>query len=500
MSRLLVAVFLASLTSPVAHAKTAAETCESIRTVQHKRECLAYIAGDASDCNAVTAKDRCKLMMKYVRVPGNYSKCSVYDGEEKTWCVSLTKRNTSECRKIRTSDFQKACFIAVDALRKHDSAGETGETLMTVEAFRTATSLRFSYFRPRNNVIPVEQALADFNRQLDTAPTSVEKILGLMEVLAAVEAYDALDSSARDLSGLSAKARTEIDETIDGLVRQGDADALKLLRAIASESERGLRNLGRRGAGYANATAVQGMKELQKGLGDRAAAELQAADQDSLQDLAQAGTTPRITAVLLGEMRDIARDAGVRLSNTSGGSSAGVDPKSDDGGYVVQYGQNQPDDIRLGTMVHELTHVASAQAFGNTPLMFSYPRGKSKAEIQDIMDDRMTDMRGLIGLANSSSLNAYQKHWIIDDKLEYSLQKDGKVIMALGAVKDTDDDAKLHFELAQEIGGLSQVLWEYETVLNQILVYLAHWEIDPGDAFYKKVQALAGAAQIGRRG
>jgi hypothetical protein len=215
---------------------------------------------------------------------------------------------------------------------------------------------------------------------------------------------------------------------------------------------------------------------------------------------AMRGSAPATTAAIIQKALGVLQSDDVRVIDSRAGSDAGYNGAGD--GFVLRYGQHNTDDIRLGTMVHEATHVASASKYGNTPVMFTYPVDTDRSGVLAIERERIAVIRSLIQQANGSDLSPYQKHWIVSDKLDYALQVDpGKVLQSLGGVPNTGTDdapdavyvsARLHLDLALERRGLTQVLWEYETVLNQILVYLAHWGVPENHRFHAAVLTEVG--------
>lgn len=481
--------------SGVASAQTASELCAAVKLKPYRMECLALVENDRAQCNYATDPDSCIEMLKFARVPSTGSSCTRVAEARQSWCKIVAKRYDTDCtKKFSDSAERAACVAVVAALVKHDEGGTTG--LLSIEAFRKQTKLSWDYFKPRDQILSVEQALADYNRKLDGDPGSLEKMHGLVEVWEAADEYKSLTSGKRDVSALVTTARNEMQEVVDALVTQGDQDAFNMLRSwLAEFEELGSSSPFPAASNYIIGIVTIGTKAVQRKLGDEGKSSLQRRDLAELNDFDGA---PAETQEMMEEMVELARSRVLRLVDTEAGSSAGVDPtgRAD---FQVVYGQNQPDDVRLGTLVHELTHVAAIQAFNNTPIMFSYPRGKTVEEIKQIQATRESNIRRLITLAKDSTLTPRQLKWVVDDKLEYSLTKEtGKVLQGLMPLRDTDADAKTHFDYADS-GGMTQVLWEYETVLNQILVYLAHWKIPESDAFHQAVMSAATEAQEERR-
>lgn len=171
--------------------------------------------------------------------------------------------------------------------------------------------------------------------------------------------------------------------------------------------------------------------------------------------------------------------------------------------YTVNHSLSQADGEaeRLGSLAHELTHVAGSEAYDNTQIMLLVDSGLSEDQMVRIAERRIRTVADLEQkLEQQSDVNPRQLA-LINSKLQYakgqklliyasSYEKSGKI--------DTATGARLK-SLAARIGEGNSVLVEYDTVLTQLLVYMHQWKIPQSNPFYSEVREAAQQAGNERR-
>lgn len=212
-------------------------------------------------------------------------------------------------------------------------------------------------------------------------------------------------------------------------------------------------------------------------------AQLQKEDIETLKDMMSDDKVPEITRKILAEiLTDI---DSVEMRDTLGGSAA----MTLKGQKVVMYGQYWADDIRLPTLAHELTHHSVANSFQNhDQYMYNYDKTDNLdvelAEI-DRLRNNVLDLKGSL-----DSIGDDRHKRILESQLNYILmEKQG----FYGDVRAMDSVPGKNMGLLK-----LQVRNEYDTVINQIMLYMHMWGIPIDNGFYKKASELSESAYVRR--
>lgn len=151
----------------------------------------------------------------------------------------------------------------------------------------------------------------------------------------------------------------------------------------------------------------------------------------------------------------------------------------------------------LGHIAHELTHVAAHQAFGSSPVMELVQSGATDQEVAALAAERrqtLTDLK--TALAGSAEFDDFQQS-MLDEKLVYGAQPEKLEQYASSfekAGKITAAQKERLVGWGKAAGNASGTLVEYDTVLNQMLIYLHMWQISQDNPFYVRLRAAAQAA------
>ncbi|MFD0403758.1 DUF4157 domain-containing protein [Kitasatospora sp. NPDC127116] len=207
---------------------------------------------------------------------------------------------------------------------------------------------------------------------------------------------------------------------------------------------------------------------------------------EALRDTLTDGTLKRIlTEVLTGtdQVNFEAGGAGAKLGGPAGQA------------YTVKHGLTQPDGTveRTGSLVHELTHVATHRTYGNSAVMLMLPLSMSEAEAIALAKHRTARIGELEALLARESATIAESHTaLIRNKLNYAKgDKLSTYVANFRAKLTADGDYERLSQLASRIPEGSSTLVEYDTVLNQLLVMMHEWGTGPESAFRKRVEALA---------
>ncbi|MFD4792547.1 hypothetical protein [Streptomyces anulatus] len=151
----------------------------------------------------------------------------------------------------------------------------------------------------------------------------------------------------------------------------------------------------------------------------------------------------------------------------------------------------------LGHVAHELTHVAAHQAFGSSPVMELVRAGATDAQVTALAEERRDALAGLRrALGGGAGFSDFQQR-MLEEKLVYGgaggkLKKYADSFAAAGKITPEQQAQLIAWDAAA--GPASGTLVEYDTVINQMLVYLHLWETDQNHPFYVELRAAAQVA------
>ncbi|MFD5347242.1 hypothetical protein ACFWJY_26625 [Streptomyces anulatus] len=151
----------------------------------------------------------------------------------------------------------------------------------------------------------------------------------------------------------------------------------------------------------------------------------------------------------------------------------------------------------LGHVAHELTHVAAHQAFGSSPVMELVRAGATDAQVETLAGERRDALARLRRtLGGGAGFSDFQQR-MLEEKLGYGgesgkLKKYADSFAAAGKITPEQQAQLTAWDAAA--GQASGTLVEYDTVINQMLVYLHLWETDQNHPFYVELRAAAQVA------
>ncbi|GAA3401300.1 hypothetical protein ACFFNY_14330 [Paenibacillus hodogayensis] len=226
---------------------------------------------------------------------------------------------------------------------------------------------------------------------------------------------------------------------------------------------------------------------------------------NQLLSIMNAPDTPDITKRVLAEVLNNADKVhmkshlpGARLTNQKE-KDEGIGEK-----YVVNHRLVAPlgTTERLGSLAHELTHVSVSEQFDNSQLFFAFPRDASDDEVMDLVHKRHGDLDALLGLLDRTVFTGEQIG-LLNSKLEYPRKYGGdgvrRYIGSFFTAKKITAEEKVKFEGLVEKGMDNSVI-EFDTVINQMLIYMQQWKVPQDNPFYEKLRSVAEDAYAHRTG
>lgn len=370
----------------------------------------------------------------------------------------------------------------------------------------------------RDKIKPVDRAVAAYATAAGTKPRDYGEMARLLASLRTVG-----NEYLRERPNSDRKAGVELmlrlvpieQEVVLQLQRaQGSADTAERARSLQRAQEHYLAGVQRNPALSKYLTKVLEMvnedwSDFQQALGfgkDTTAYGETVVRDDilRLQDLANRASTPGLVRAVLSQL--LAARNVQQISPAVGMPGAKYNLTRDPGGpkYTVNHRPMYEGGARyrLGALVHELTHVCVAECFDNSVLMFAMPRNATDDEWMAVSRSRRGAMQALLQqISTNAEINA---NWKLKSELtsrcNYALES--KVGVYLGNFKQQLLDTEGP-EFAPRINGLitrgmGSELIEYDSVVNQMLIWCWMNFISEANPVREAIEALA-AAELARR-
>ncbi|MEV0575537.1 hypothetical protein [Streptomyces sp. NPDC050392] len=365
----------------------------------------------------------------------------------------------------------------------------TVSRMMTPEAFKESTSTRTP--RGRSEITKVDRALEAFQQVPEDNQRA--RLFALKEVINACSAYTAHKpaggvrvAGTEQLSQQAEQARLELD--LESVYRG-------LLTDIDHQLAEGLSTIDTTEQAHHTAQLIPAKRfhTMMSGYVQQLGA------------LRGDATMADETRAVIGEVMAVVPMVKVLQYPWTGRPGMKLNPpeEGEDPSYAFNVGTQAPGGTPylLGHIAHELTHVAANQAFGSSPAMELVESGASVAEVAALAGERKRTLEELRSLLGRSEEFTGPQHQLLDEKLDYGAMP-GKLesyALSLGRAKRiTSDQQALLISYGEAAGDASGTLVEYDTVVNQMLVYLHMWGISQEHPFHVRLLAASGQAR-GRR-
>lgn len=391
----------------------------------------------------------------------------------------------------------------------------TVQRLMSPKGFQEATSLEKETKKgvsKRNRVVAVDQALSTFySHQGDDLASHQNRLTALDALIATCKGYRG--SRSKGVKKLLSEARAE-KPLWEALIRaDSDGDPVARVDAYCKIIDDG-QAIKLTDPNLSVTVAVEASldKFMQKHdeVTPDALKRIFDREINKLRAIADDPKAPAIT-------RSVIRENLAHIENTHlqvglpGGRMAKPNETPHDEKYVVNHKMTQPGGTteRLGSLMHELTHVTAGETFHSLPLLLLVKQPQRRAdfpgatqEAVSLLQHRTKVVTELNRLTESDeSLNETQRA-LVKAKLSYAGGN------KLGAYMTTFKSQlpPLVYEwlngmmMKPEILMNSGTLVEYDSVMNQILMYLHQWQVPQESPLYSKVIEAAQEAQDRRTG
>ena len=371
------------------------------------------------------------------------------------------------------------------------------QMLMSTQAFKDITYLIFAW--GRNQVVSVDTAVTAYHQV--SADDRTGRIAALATVIDECDTYIQIATKARRKPGvrlLKTQAESERGflqdiEAVDGL----DEDVARLAELRRLDNMYHAIHKSGNELPREDFDAIQ--SELKNTTIEDIVEALQSRDIGMLEGIEGDEQAPQIIRLVIEEL--LANQDKVTFAETIGGANA---QKTGEDAYKVTYGQYLGDTERLGSLVHELTHVSASESYGNTRAMLAYEQDTSVENIIRLSAERTEKAKELGRLLDEDTAFSEPQRKKLKQQIDYGQSK-GKLSKYLEAVdyqywvakrSETQwegemPSARLLAAYRQTNGELTLAFMEYDTVINQMLVYMHVWKVPQDNAFYAQLRVYA---------
>lgn len=401
----------------------------------------------------------------------------------------------------------------LSAARQPAAAGPPVQVSRVISEAAFKQSTAGSGRRSHSQITGVDRALAAFHALRE--PTQEQRLAALGAVVDACLTYLAAKPSGARSGGVESlrrQAGRERGEARLGPQEEPALDGEQRFRQVLAEIDAGLEVI--RTDDYATDAfhlreLPQAAQKVSQGLTPQGFRSMMDHYIGQLQGLAHDDGLPEVTREMIGELTDVVGLVTTMKYPTNGRPGMAADrapagtPLAD-----TRYSFNVDTQVRggtpflLGHIAHELTHVAAHQAFNSSAVMALAPATATNEEIRELAQSRVNTMRHLRGMADAPDAGfAPDQLQLLQEKLDYGteggkLARYATAFRTAGKITEEEKTRLIGWDAAA--GANSGTLVEYDTVLNQMLVWLHMWRIPQQNAFYAGLREAATEAATRR--
>lgn len=212
---------------------------------------------------------------------------------------------------------------------------------------------------------------------------------------------------------------------------------------------------------------------------------------EKLEAIRDANNTPELIRNIISEVLSNVSDVNFR-SGLPGVRKARADDQIPES-YILTHSLRAPggEAERLGSLLHELTHVSIGETFDNTALLLAFVKGATDDEILELSKKRTTQLMELERLIDTKIFTESQVS-LLKNKVKYPIDEiQGNAKRYIGSHQGEIEPTVYTRLVSLAERGMNNSVVEYDTVINQMLLYMYLWKIDPETPFYKMVATLA---------
>jgi hypothetical protein len=226
-----------------------------------------------------------------------------------------------------------------------------------------------------------------------------------------------------------------------------------------------------------------------------------------LADVAKRDTTPPLIRVILLEVTASRNVCQISPSICMSSLKYNVSRSAGDPKYTLSHNLKKGGYLRVGTLVHELTHLAVAESFGNTCIMFAIARDATPQQWIQLSQSRkraLGSLKELIEKDTYLSRDTFGMKGLKNEMISaigYALgPKIGKYLIDFKDQIIAQQGADAHTTMADTINnnGIGSELVEYDSVVNQLLMFCWLNHLPEDNPVFVSVKQLAEEAMLRR--
>lgn len=375
------------------------------------------------------------------------------------------------------------------------------QRVKSLEEFKVDTTLKDEKvlgipMKPRDKVTEVDKLLEQYHKLASAKPSNVDQKKELLNNIdKACDAYLESDKSNRSDGVQRLKAELSKDMMVINPLAEcvAEKDPVKQFALIdeGHDAQILLENEGYRPEyqiAFIAHFQILVLAELRKnpdGLN-----QVLRGDVRALEDLRNDLKTPKLIRDILTEILGNLDDIHLEEKEQPGARFARETENLKET-YVLNHALNKPlgKSERLGSLAHELTHVSISKTFDNTALFLDFAKDATKDAILELSWKRTVQLRKLEGLIDTNIFTERQVS-LLKEKIQYPTKSIGGYLESFKTAKKIADST--YYKLLSFVKlGLNNTVIEFETVINQMLLYVYLWETDTKNPFYIRLAELA---------
>ena len=159
----------------------------------------------------------------------------------------------------------------------------------------------------------------------------------------------------------------------------------------------------------------------------------------------------------------------------------------------MQMNQSGGSAVRISSLLHEMTHIATQEAFQNTPIHLAFNRNATDQQILDLSTRRTGQITQL-----ETALNTTKAYWsqpqyaVLMEKTKYPVEGRHTLASYANTFLNNDTWRAEHTRMLDlQARGANNTLVEFDTVINQMLYMMQAWNVPNDNAFYTTLSTIA---------
>jgi hypothetical protein len=380
------------------------------------------------------------------------------------------------------------------------------QCLMGLAEFKAKSSA----LGPRNNIRVIDKALDDFHALDKQKPRDYAKLVKALQALSGLgDTYLRQNAGSDRTAGVNKLMREIALEVavLEPLAKSASETDLISKWEYLEQAQEKLQEL-KANADFTRPhcdveiteliTPLDGNTGLLKASGNEAA--LVARDIGLLRQLVDSKDMPSILKSIIQEATNPANVWKLDLKLYAPGANYNLSNGGDGPKYTLKHKlAHRGLKWRLGSLLHELTHISIAEIFNNTVLMLAIRRDADDKEIMDLARSRKAKLAHLGYIINQAT-DLGELQGDLREQAKYPISS-AQFVNYLAAFKPmlSESEYSRFARLCKSDAGLSLELIEYDTVINQMTLWCALSKFAQSHVVYKELLALAEEAYVRRR-